>query len=293
VPQEESVPIAQLLENLLAEPSLAVVEDLERLLGDQDRAFLGVLYRMKLGDSRARVVIVELATRLVMKGVLPEHPAAKRLDLMEEWIADPDGFTAFAACAALAHVPGERSLALLERASSHSSAKVRLEANYARAKMHVSGAETRLASATLDPVLAATAGAYLEELKLTHLIPKEAWDPTHMAKCAMVTWLMHPNEYGAPPTSIELWDRRRMFWPPTKDERELFLFRFKYDDEYEQAEGAGLVGGAITWSLSQEAPIPATPEEAYVQHCMFECAQKRVPGASTPAKARQLLGFRV
>jgi hypothetical protein len=44
----------------------------------------------------------------------------------------------------------------------------------------------------------------------------------------MCSWLAHPNEFGRPPTVIELHDTRELPWPPTGNTRRLWLFRCCY-----------------------------------------------------------------
>jgi hypothetical protein len=101
-------------------------------------------------------------------------------------------------------------------------------------------------------------------------------------------------ELGRPPKSITLWDRRTLFWPPTKDERELFLFRFVYSfgSKKGDEEGIGFVG-SITWSFFS-GETPRTPEDAYARHCMRELQRaggERVPSNRLIAEGRKLLGF--
>jgi hypothetical protein len=96
-----------------------------------------------------------------------------------------------------------------------------------------------------------------------------ALQPEAMATRQMIRWLSSGFEYGAPPTSITLWDRRIIRWPPTDDERELFLFRYQYASG---ARGVGLVG-SVTFS-SSTVSADGTVEDALAAHCMRELGLK-------------------
>jgi hypothetical protein len=253
---------------------------------------------IELEDYRA-VSVLDLANRLVAAGRLRPHPAAARLDRLGRYLeADDENRydAAISACYALAFIQGPEALALLEQATQHPDPMVRLEAQFARSRHGVPGAAESLAKATLEPAVAQRARKYLKELGKAHLIPEEANDPVLLAKAEMVSWLMHPNEFGEEPESIELWDRRVLDWPPTGDRRELFLFHYRYptwgDEEPER--GVGLVGSE-TFSLMNETKPPpeGTPEEAYVAHSLWELQQQGDPRAETltPESARRLLGF--
>jgi hypothetical protein len=96
-----------------------------------------------------------------------------------------------------------------------------------------------------------------------------ALQPEPMATREMVEWLSSGFEYGAPPASITVWDRRIMHWPPMDSERELFLFRYTYANG---ARGVGLVG-SVTFSSSSVSP-DGTVEDALAAHCMQELGLK-------------------
>jgi HEAT repeat protein len=252
-------------------------------------------------DARS-LEVLNLANRLVAARQLWPHPAATRLERLRRFIqseSENDYGPALAACYALALIPGAEALELLELATQHPDPEVRLESLYSRSRQAVPGAVEALAQATLDPVMALRAREYLKELGKSSLRPKAADDPVLVAKAQLISWLRHPNEFGEAPASIELWDRRVLHWPPTRDRRELFLFRFRYPSytygqEEDWEEGVGLVG-SVTFSLTGDTqPSPqGTPEDAYVTHCLWELRQEGDPRAETltPDQVRKLLGF--
>lgn len=256
---------------------------------------------LDVDDERA-LEVLNLANRLVAARKLSPHPAATRLERLRRYIEsenENDFGPALAACYALALIPGPEPVALLELASRHPDPEVRLESLYARSRQNVPGAAEDLARATLDPEIALRAREYLKELGKSHLRPKEADDPVLLAKADLIRWLRHPSEFGETPESIELWDRRVLDWPPTGDRRELFLFHYRYPvyvygQEAQWEEGVGLVG-SVTFSLTNDTrpPPEGTPEDAYVEHCLWELGQEGDPRAKTltPDQVRALLGF--
>jgi hypothetical protein len=112
----------------------------------------------------------------------------------------------------------------------------------------------------------------------------------------MSDWLAHPNEFGEPPTEIELLDTREMHWPPTNDIRRLWLFKYKYAGHSEDGTddvGIGMVG-SVTFALFGEATVDLCPEDVYGLHCCWELEcnnDKRSPKKRSAAAGRKLLGI--
>jgi hypothetical protein len=114
-------------------------------------------------------------------------------------------------------------------------------------------------------------------------------EPEWYARRELVRWLAHPVELGGAPEQVELWDRRTLFWPPTGDRRELFLFRYKHG----RSRGVGLVGSVTCSMRGAGAPSPdATPEDALAAHCLNELAAHGDPRANGGLDAvKKLMGL--
>ncbi len=251
-------------------------------------------------DFRA-IAVLDLANQLALAGNLDPHPAAEHLDKLRAYVEsknEEEHSYAVSACLALAFVPGEAAEKILLAGEAHADGNVRLEATYALSRRGHPGSDAKLAKAALDPETSQRAIAYLEELGKSDLIPKEVNDPVFAAKAEMLAWLAHPMEYGRPPASIELWDRRTIYWPPSDDKRELFLFRYTYParEAGEAPEvGVGLVGSVTFSLLGETAPAPnGSPEDALAAHCVWELEQKGDPrGQGRQLEVgRKLLGFK-
>ena len=122
---------------------------------------------------------------------------------------------------------------------------------------------------------------YLRELDREEAIPERANDPTFKATAEMSHWLSHPNEFGRIPDELELFDTREIFWPPTNDRRQVWLFKYRYLPEEPGGEsevGIGMVG-SITFVLFGEATDNLSPEDVYALHCCWELQFKDDPRA--------------
>jgi hypothetical protein len=131
---------------------------------------------------------------------------------------------------------------------------------------------------------------YLKELDHEKDIPKQALEPAFMAQADMSRWLQHPNELGAAPLSIEVFDHKKLHWPPTDEEQDLWLIRFTYQfkDDAMPKTGYGIVG-SMTWSSFEEYKTPPTPEELYLHHATLEVErdQHRSEDAAKKDEARK------
>jgi hypothetical protein len=94
----------------------------------------------------------------------------------------------------------------------------------------------------------------------------------------MCRWLAHPMEFGKPPTHIELYDTRELFWPPTGDRRRVWLFKYTYDEPDKRKSGLGMVG-SVTFAMFGETTADLSAEDAYGLHCAWELEFRKDPRA--------------
>ena len=146
----------------------------------------------------------------------------------------------------------------------------------------------------LDRNFSTTACAYLEELGRDDLIPDAANEPHFRALADMCDWLAHPQEFGRSPDEIELYDTRELFWPPTNDVRQLWLFKYRYiAEEKGESDDCGLgMYGSTTFSLFDETNSDMAPEDVYALHCCWELEANddpRAPDERTIAAGRAIL----
>lgn len=245
------------------------------------------------------VTYLDMANGLAIAEKLHQHPFDSRSGRkhLEAWLRDTneENFSyAHSATAALPFIDQSAREGLLQAASNHPDPSVRMEAAWAHAKSGDRAGLERLSDLCLDPRHSHTAQQYLEELGHLDRIPEDARQPEFQAIAEMANWLAHPNEFGRPPDSIELFDTRELFWPPTNDQRRLSLVKYSYNDEEggEPDRGVGMVG-SVTFALFGEATADLSPEDIYGLHCCWELEMNdasRAPKKRTAKAGREILG---
>lgn len=151
-----------------------------------------------------------------------------------------------------------------------------------------------LIRAAADPHRSDLACRYLTELGKASIIPAVTNDPDFAAMAKMSQWLQHPCELGEVPVSLELFDKRVLYWPPTEDYRPVWLFKYVHvpqDDRSKRAVGVGMVG-SITFALFSENSADLTPEDIYALHCCWELMQEEheeAPEQRTVENGRRIL----
>jgi hypothetical protein len=250
-------------------------------------------------DFRA-IAVLDLANKFAQAEAVDPHPATEHLPRLRSYLSPKNlehASYGVSAAYALAFIPGASAEKVLLEAKQHPDSDVRIEVAYALSRRGTPGGDDALIAATRDVVTSKRAVSYLKELDKEDLVPEESLEPVFAAKADMVSWLCHPNEYGRPPDLIELWDRRELYWPPTDDTRELFLFKYTYrgDPGKPPDVGVGLVG-STTFSLigETEPPPTGTIEEALARHCVWELDNDGDPrGKGQRVEVgRKLLGFK-
>lgn len=240
------------------------------------------------------VALLDAANQMSIGNLLAHHPfdCEEGHAHLRGWLTDrdPDNASyALSATTALPFVAASMREELLALADARPEPGIRLEAAWARVRMgDPEGVET-LAQFAAEPRTASAAIRLLEELGREDAVPAHASDPTFRAMAESIDWLSHPNEMGRAPDTIELFDHRVAFWPPTGDERSLWLFRYAYEDR----EGL-VMTGSVTFALFGETTAELTPEDAYALHCCWELEMNRDPRAPkkrTPADGRKILGW--
>ena len=252
--------------------------------------------RDPLPEGLVGVAYLDFVNQQALSGELDDHPfdTEAGYKLLERWLADGDEDNyshAHSAATALAFLSGARRGQLLSLAMDHADTEVQLEGAWASAKLGGEAGVKILARFAADPKQAATALEYLEELGRSDALPPEAREPAFRARADMCRWLSHPNEFGEVPDEIEVYDTRELYWPPTRDHRQVWLLKYRYfksDERAAEETGIGMVG-SITFSLVGETTAAMQPEELYGLHCCWELQADEDPRA--PEKRDGKLGW--
>ena len=235
----------------------------------------------KLRDPLPRgftaIAFLDFANGLTIGGDVEEHPFDSPVGkaLLEGYLTDgdPERYSfAHSATAALPFVSRPERDRLLALALDHPDERVQLEGAWASAMLGSEGGLKLLKHRCLDPRYNGIARAYLAELEREDAVPPEAFEPSLVARAELCMWLAHPGEFGRVPDEVEVFDRRRMYWPPSDDERELWLIRYRYaprEPEGKEEVGVGLVG-SIPFCLNGEVTPETSPDDAYALHCCWE-----------------------
>lgn len=229
-------------------------------------------------DNFAAIALLDGINQIAIDRGIDHHPfdtpeGAARL---RSWLSDtdPNHFSyAVSSTAALPFISGPVQRELLEIATRHPDADVRLEALWAAGKSGDANAIEQLVEACADPNYATKAAHYLEELGFSDAVPDAVREPGFAARAEMSAWLQHPSEFGRVPDELSLYDHRTIYWPPTGERLPVWLLRyvFKSDDPREEPDeiGIGMVG-SVTFALFGEATDGLPPEEVYGLHCCWE-----------------------
>lgn len=239
------------------------------------RVFVLEKLRDPLPGGFVAVAYLDFANTLCLEGRITRHPynTSAGTTRLFEWLLSTDRSRwtrAVSAATALPFLRSPKREQFLEKALHHENWLVRFEAAWARAYLKQEEAAQELAEYCRDPRLRQQAVKYLQALGRRNDIP--AADAQQEAAAELCGWLATSHECGCPPDAIELVDQRQMHWPPTKDERRLWLFRYRYDGFVEGQEprtGLGLAG-SICYSLYNRVSVDTPPEEVYALHCHWE-----------------------
>lgn len=270
-------------------------------LGDQDPVIPDLVDRMSdpLPDGFVCVAFLDWANRLAREGRIPSHPfdSHEGVQKLRHWLrsSDKDDYSfAHSSAASLPFISEPQREHLLALAMDHPDSTVQMESAWASARLGSESGFKFLVRLCLDRNYSTTARAYLDELGRDDLVPEAANEPDFRAMAEMCDWLAHPQEYGRPPDEIELYDTRELFWPPTNDIRQLWLFKYRFvAEEPGESDDCGLgLYGSATFSLSDETNADMAAEDAYALHCCWELElndDPRAPEVRTIAAGRAIL----
>ena len=270
-------------------------------LGEQDPIIPDLVDRLSdpLPDGFVCIAFLDWVNRLAREDRITIHPfnVHEGIQKLRHWLrsSSEDDFSfAHSSAAALPFIGEPQREQLLALAMDHPDSAVQMEAAWASARLGSESGLKFLTRLCLDRNYSTTACAYLEELGRDDLIPEGANEPSFRAMADMCDWLAHPQEYGRPPDEIELYDTRELFWPPTNDTRQLWLFKYRFiADEPGESDDCGLgLYGSATFSLFDETNPDMSPEDAYALHCCWELEANddpRAPEVRTIAAGRAIL----
>lgn len=237
-------------------------------------------------------LILEYASELFRKGRVPTHPAAPRRQqlatLLEElfpellriarrpndYAKDPQELTrvversvhlagAIIDTLGLIGDPASRDVLRLGFETPHR--KLQAEAASALARLKDDEGITKLAELAADPGSRVRALAYLEELGRLDAVEPEHCSPDAVAEGEAAACLNRPTQFGLAPSKMNLWDRRKLFWPGFDKPVECRLFEYAY-----VLPGGTVTGVVLTGPMTHSLPLDfrgLTPVEVLALYC--------------------------
>lgn len=192
-------------------------------------------------------------------------------------------------CDTVGLIGDETSIGKLNQTVELRHRRVQCEAAGALAKLGDELGKKRLLELTEDPAARLRAIHYADELGFGELVNEDDRSEEAIAEAEMALWLTQPQQFGVPPTAVEVIDSKRLLWPSYHDPIDVHLVRFEYNIGDRTYSNVGMTGPAAFAMSTDVANLPlddiyaiyagwhAEHEEIFtVQSDQFNEAQKRV-----------------
>lgn len=252
--------------------------------------------RQKLPTGFLCVSFLDSANRAVQEGGLLLHPfdSPEGYSRLEGYLLnrDPSEFSyAVSASAALPYLREPARTQLMALAMDHVDKAIQLEAAMSAARLGSTAGVRVLVRFAEDVNYSMEAVGKLIELGKEVHITSAMVSEEFRARAEFAHWLRHPNELGRPPTSLEVVDHRKLYWPPTGDRKSLYLIKYRMLEEggceLDHADtDCGLVG-SVTFCLFGANNHQRAPEDVYAIHCSWELEIKELITRESVAENQQ------
>jgi hypothetical protein len=147
-------------------------------------------------------------------------------------------------CDALGLIGDPAAIPTLKEALELSHRRIQTEAAAALALLGDSTGKEHLIQLANDPVARLRAVAFAEELDFADEIDESLRHPQALAESELAAWLASPEQFGLPPSSLELVDTRTQYWPSYDEPQSCFLFRYGYQLAGGEISNIGIAGPA-------------------------------------------------
>ena len=259
-------------------------------------------------------VVLDLANFLARQGRVDEHPAAERVNQLatllgalvqrleqigerpKDFASSPQELTRLVGegvalvvplCDALAQIGDDRVTGKLHQALGLPHRRLRTEAAAALARLGDEAGLEALVGMASEPIVRSRVLAYLSELGQLERAAEAHRSPQARAEGDVTAWLAEPAHFGSAPTSLELIDHTRLFWPGYSEQVDCYLFRFEYRLGERSHSGIALAG-PVTHVVNvdlQDLP-PADIYAVYAGwHAEHEDIREKAADELAPAEA--------
>jgi hypothetical protein len=269
-------------------------------------------------------VVLDLANYVTREQITPRHPASDRGDHLATLLGalvlrlqrveeSPQEFTlsqrklaelvgegvslVVTLCDALALIGDPNVSGKLHQAMELAHRRVRTEAAAALARLGDNAGIEALVKMASEPTVRTRALAYLEELGLAERASERDRSNVARAEGDLAAWLAEPTQFGMPPTSLELVDACRQYWPSYEEPVDCYLFRYEFRGDQKSIAGVGIVGPATYALLADLQDLP--PDDIYAVYAgwqaeheqIFETSAEKLSDSQQTAWARVRTGL--
>ena len=206
----------------------------------------------------AASAILDLSNFITRQGKVPQHPAVKLVDQLEQLLKGvvnqlasiEDGSItktamhltpeeiasqvnegialASALCDAIALIGDADKTTALFQAMDLAHRRIQSEAAAALVRLGIEAGSQRLGGLAEEPSVRLRVLAYAEELGILSEIHSQHKSLQARAEGALALHLAEPHVMGLPPTKLELHDHSQRYWPGFEDAQQCFLFKYEY-----------------------------------------------------------------
>lgn len=198
-------------------------------------------------------------------------------DVIKNSSSDEDSYI-ISATTSIPFLAKEFQNKLFELVNHHKNINVQIEAAWAGAKIGNEEYIDKLVRFAKDYRYSSLAVSYLKELNLDNKIPLEIYQSDFQALSEMCEWLSYPTEFEKYPDDAVIFDKRNIYWPPTKDFRTIYLIKYTYKNYNEDGSdktGIGLVGSVTFSFFSINNILKLKPLEVLAIHCNWELKKEK------------------
>ncbi|WP_395732684.1 alpha/beta fold hydrolase [Prosthecobacter sp.] len=243
--------------------------------------------------GRGGSVVLTHINMMMQMGWEGDHPynSTQGLAVLKSWLESRNSerfLLASQAARTAAYLKPEFREVLIPMALQHPEASVRLPAAWADAKSGGTHGVPLLKKACVDVQQSVAAQDLLKNLLLEDEIPLEVRDPSFITKSKVALTLANTSFLGEPPLSIDIYDHKDLFWPPSRQRCDMWLLKFTFRPKEGGAAKTGYaVHSALVNCYFLKGDVTSTvPEDLYLRVCASEF-MNRSKSKSGPASKKE------
>ncbi len=179
-------------------------------------------------------------------GRLEEHPEefGENVEQVQRVLGDSVALC-ISLCDTVGWLQDESAVGKLNQALELSHRRIQAEAAAALVRLKQSHGRERLLALAADPSTRLRVLTYAEELGFADAIDEKYSVPAARAESELAIWLAQPENFGIPPTQMELVDDRLLYWPGYEAPQQAYLYRYTYSFRDQSLSNIGIAGPLV------------------------------------------------